>query len=191
MSRKTAPLGWDAVQATTESLVRETVLLQNMVTFTSAAQQEDTVRRMAGLSAAAHRSWRETNTALTHAFITTVEREDISLLLYRLAALADTLYQAALLWRSVPPQEAAAFTTLLAEAVRLLQGWLTAWPAEEESTADNPATAVYTLRRDGDRLWGELLVREPPTACTAALHRALHETAHLADTALWLALKNT
>ncbi len=192
MPKKNLPSGWDAVQTALDSVVRETVLLQNMGTYTEAAQREDTVRRLAGLSAAVYRLWRETNAALTHTFITAVEREDVSLLLYRIAALADELYQIALLWSGEPPVEGPRFAAMLARAVRTLQEWLTAWPEAEELRTDDAVTALFTLRRDADRLWGELLLSHPaPAAAATALHRAIQDTARLADTALWLSLKNT
>ena len=192
MQRKSTPCGWDAVQTTLESLVREVVLLQNMATYTTAAQQEDSVRRLAGLSAAAYRLWRETNSTLTHTFVTSVEREDISLLLYRITTLADTLYQVALLWRADPPQASTRFCGLLSQAVRRLQEWLVTWPAAAEVRVDDAITALFTLRREADRVWGELLEAHPtPSAATEALHRAVQDTARIADTALLLALKNT
>ncbi len=192
MPKKNTPSGWDAVQTALDSLVRETVLLQNMDTYTEAAQREDTVRRLAGLSAAVYRLWRETNAALTHTFITAVEREDVSLLLYRIAALADELYQTALLWCGEPPAEGARWGRLLAQAVRRLQEWLVTWPEAEELRADDAVTALFSLRRDADRLWRELLLAPAaPSAVTAALHRAVQDVARIADTALWLSLKNT
>ena len=192
MSKKNTPGGWDTVQTALDSVVREAVLLQNMHTYTEAAQREDTVRRLAGLSAAVYRLWRETNAALTHTFITSVEREDVSLLLYRIAALADELYQIALLWCGEPPVSGQRWSGLLAGAVRRLQEWLVRGPEAEELRTDDAVTALFTLRRDADRLWGEqLLLPTPPSAATAALHRAVQNTARIADVALWLSLKNT
>lgn len=192
MLKKNTPHGWDTVQTALDSVVRESVLLQNMASHTETAQREDTVRRLAGVSAAVYRLWRETNAALAKQPPRAVEREDVSLLLYRIATLADDLYQIALLWCGDPPTEGARFSTLLARAVRTLQEWLVTWPAVEEPRANDAATVLFTLRRESDRLWGDVLLAHPtPTAVTAALHRAVQNTARLADTALWLSLKNT
>ncbi len=191
MSKKKPSGRWDAVQTALDSIVRETVLLQNMDTHTETAQQDDTVRRLAGLSAAVYRLWRETGAALSRACVTATERAAVSLLLYRIAALSDTLYQVALLWCGEPPAEGRRFTALLARAARILQDWLVTWPDTDEVRADDAPTALFTLRRDADRLWGEVLRSRPVSAATAALHRAVQDTARIADVALWLSLKNT
>jgi hypothetical protein len=192
MFKKTAPCEWDAVQTALDSIVRETVLLQNMDTHTEAVQREDTVHRLAGLSAATYRLWRETNTTLARTTRTAVKREDVSLLLYHIATLSDELYQIALLWCNEPPTAGARWGALLAQAARTLQKWLIAWPDAAELRADDAVTTLFALRREADRLWGEQLrLPQAPSATAAALHRAIQHTAHIADTALRLSLKNT
>lgn len=171
---------FDSVEATVACVERSTVLLQNLADGGDGA---DILRRLQGVAAAAHRGWQELNGRLTRTFFSSVEREDISAFVRELSELCHALWRVAVAWGRTPPQDAARWAAHLAAGSHLLRQVCEELPRlwQEHELAQR-AESVYDWRREADRLWAE---SEDP-AYEAAL-----SLARVADTAQWLALKNT
>lgn len=180
MQRRREFACFDAVEAAVECVCRGTVLLQNLAAGEDGA---DIVRRLQGVSAAAHRGWRELNGRLGRTFFSAVEREDISTLVREMAAVCHRLWQVAVAWGRAPASDAARWAAHLAEGGRLLRELCGELPRlRQEHDLHDRAEALYDWRREADRLWAE---KENP-----AYEPAL-ALARIADTAEWLVLKNT
>lgn len=186
---------FDAVEAAVDCVCRETVLLQNLAEYGERDDHDSLLRHLRGLSAAAHRGWRELNERLSRTFVSSVDREDVSALVREIAELADALLQLGVLWRTAPPDTDTAkdWTARLAAGGNLLQELVGELPLlRGDNTLADKAEQLYTLRREGDtqmvrearHLRGEALAvaRQCHACCTAF--------ARIADTAEWLALKN-
>jgi hypothetical protein len=110
-------------------------------------------------------------------------REDISAFVRELSELCHALWRVAVAWGRTPATDAARWAAHLAAGCHLLRQVCDELPRLwQEHELHDRAEAVYDWRREADRLWAE---SEDP-AYEAAL-----SLARVADTAQWLALKNT
>lgn len=190
MFKKQEPPCFSGVQEAVDCLCREAVILQNIAQY---GDFEARGRHLRSIAAAAHRGWREQNAQLSRAFITAVDREDISYLTREVAAVCNLLADTAVLWQAEPHPFAAAWADRLAEGCGLLQDLAAALPRLREGDALSlPAEALFSWRRAADSAFADELPRLPAAArpLCRAFHRCCTALAALADTAEWIALKN-
>ena len=194
MRRKAGFVCLESVEAAVECIAREAVLLQNLAEYGTTEDVDDRLRRLSGLSAAAHRGWREMNEQLSRTFLSAVEREDLSTLVREMAELTDALFQLAVLWRAAPQSGAASWTERLVQGSRLLREITMQLPLfRQDNTLADRAEELYDLRREADRQWMQESHRlhGRQLSVAAAFHDCCLRMARLADTIEWLVLKNT
>lgn len=187
---------FDAVESAVDCLCRATVLLQNLAEYGGDETLDSCLRRLRGLAAAAHRNWRELNERLARTFITAVDREDVSALVRELVELTAALSHTAALWQSGSLDHAVAveWTARLATGSNLVRELAAQLPLLwRDNTLSDLAEALYALRREGDAQFERQVrrLRGAPLATLSQLHACCTDLARLADTAEWLALKNT
>lgn len=185
---------YDAVEAAVDCVIRGTVLLQNLAEYGEREDFDSLLRQLRGLAAASHRGWRELNERLARAFVTAVEREDVSTLVREMAELSAAFPPLAVLWRAGPLESAAAWTARLAAGGGLLRELVAQLPLlRRDNTLSQQAEALYTLRRESDAQFQQDARRLGGTSLLTAtrFHACCTALARLADTAEWLALKNT
>lgn len=186
--------GYGAVQDAVESIGRGTVLLQNLAEYGERTDADALLRQLWGLSAAAHRGWRELNEQLTRTFTAAVEREDVSMLVREMADVTARFPPLAVQCRAQPLQSVPAWTARLAEGGRLLREMSEQLPLwRQDNALGERAQALYTLRREGDAQLAQEARRLRGAALDTAarFHDCCAALARLADTMEWVVMKNT
>lgn len=184
---------YDAVETAVDCVCRGTVLLQNWAEYGEREDFDSRLRHLRGLSAAAHRNWRELNERLSRTFISSVEREDVSALVRELAELSAALFHLSILWRAGAPDSTGEWTARLAAGGTLLKELMAQLPLlRGENTLADRAEELYTLRREADTQFEAEArrLRGAQLATAAQFHACCTAFGRLADTVEWLALKN-